>query len=133
MSDILKELEAILLANPLVSFVGNGIPTVPLASETNDVALYLQCTNVVPKLVRTSTKEDGYNYHMFPIIVVNVDCTEDPLRIFDVVDSLQLSLLNDSQLWNKATDRDIITVEFDNAEFYPKRGAIIAMEVIYGL
>ena len=132
-AELLVELEEIVKANSDLVYVASAEKVQPLASETNKTAAYINLTNNVPRLIKNSTKLDGYDNHAFFIIVVNVDCTEDKLLVYDVVDSIQRSLLNDSGIWTKLIDRDIINIEYDNAEFYPKRSAVIAIEVTHRL
>lgn len=128
--DLLIELEAILEANSLITHVGSSVNIEPLASESNDVAAYITLTNSVPRIAKGgSTGIDAYDIHTFFMLTINVDCTPDKFRIYDVVDSIQRGILNDSGIWTKLVDRDIINIEFDNAEFYPKRSAMIAIEV----
>ncbi len=130
--DLLLELEAILEANSLITFVGSSITIGPLASEPNDVAAYITLTNSVPRVSKGgSTGIDAYDIHTFFMITINVDCSTDKFRLYDVVDSIQRSLLNDSGIWTKLIDRDVINIEFDNAEFYPKRSAMMAIEAVH--
>lgn len=131
-AEILLELKEILVANQLVDYVSTQAVE-PLASETNPVAVYIQHTNVVPKVSRNSTSIEGYDYHGYYMLVVNVDCSEDEYKVYDVADSIQRSILSDSQIWGKLVDRDVLTIEYDNSEFYPKRSIAIALEVLFRL
>lgn len=132
-AELLIEVEDILKANSDLTYVTSAEKTQPLANETNPSAVYISLTNNVPTLVKNSTRIDGYDHHAFFILVVNVDCTEDKFHVYDVVDSVQRSLLNDSGIWTKLVDRNILNTEYDNAEFYPKRSAVIAIEATYRL
>lgn len=132
-AEVLLEIEAILKANPLINFVDISGPVTPLASEANSVAAYASCTNVVPKLHSAGTQLDSYTQHGFFVIVLNVDCTLDKLKVYDIADSVQRSILNDSTIWTHLVDRDIIAVEYDNAQFFPKRSVVVALEVTYRL
>ena len=132
-AEVLLELEAILQANASINFVDISGPVEPLASETNSVASYISCTNVVPKLYTSGPELDSYDMHGFFVITTNVDCSLDKLKVYDIADSIQRSILNDSTIWSHLVDRDIIAVEYDNAQFYPKRSVVIALEVTYRL
>jgi len=131
-AEILIELEAILKANPILSFVGVG-KVIPIAQETNNSAAYILLNNSIPRSKGTSPEIDNYDFSGFILISVNVDCTNNKYLIHDVVDSIQRSILNDQTVWLKIVDRDILSVEYDNAEFSPKRSAIVALEVTYRL
>lgn len=130
--DVLLEIKEILQANPSITVVSTG-KVEPLASETSDVAVYIQHPNVVPKSTRNSVNTDGYDYQGYYLLSVNVDCSADEYRVYDIADSIQRSLLSDSGIWGSLVDRDIITVEYDNSEFYPKRSMVIALEVTFRL
>lgn len=130
--EVLLEILEILKAEPTINAVSTG-KVEPLASETNQVAAYIQHPNVVPMLERNSPEADGYDYHGFYTIVCNVDCLDDEYKVYDVSDSIQRALLNDSGIWSKLVDRNIIAVEYDNSEFSPKRSVVIALEVIFRL
>lgn len=129
--ELLIELEEILKANSLITFISVSEKIEPLASEQNDVAVYTTLTNSIPKLNTSGPGLDDYNIHSFFMLTLNVDCTKDKYKIYDVVDSIHRSILNDTGIWLKVIDRDIINTEFDNAEFFPKRSAMIALEVVH--
>jgi hypothetical protein len=131
-AEVLIELEAILQANTDLEAIGIG-KVIPIAQETNRSAGYITFTNSVPRLVKNSTEMDGYDFHGFFVITINADCTDDKYLIYDLVDSVQRSILSDQTVWAKLIDRDIISTEYDNAEFSPKRSAILALEVVYRL
>jgi len=130
-AELLLELEAILKANTLLNIVVVADKALALAEETNKVAVYANLTNTVPKVTRSSVGMDGYDFHSFFLLTINVDCTNDAMLIYDVVDSISRSLLSDSALWDKLVDRDILSIEYDNAEFSPKRSAILALDAMY--
>jgi hypothetical protein len=130
---VLLELEEILKANNLIDKVESAKPIIAIAQETAKVATYISFISSSPRSKGTSPEMDNYDFHGFFTITVNADCVNDKLFIYDVVDSIQRSILNDSGIWNHLVDRDILTVEYDNAEFYPKRSAIVAIEVMYRL
>lgn len=129
--ELLIELEAILNSNSLITYVRTSQGIEPLASEQNTSAIYITLTNSIPKLNTSGPGLDDYNIHSFFMLTLNVDCTQDKYKIYDVVDSIHRSILNDAGIWLKVIDRDIINTEFDNAEFFPKRSAMIAIEVIH--
>jgi hypothetical protein len=129
-AEVLIEIKAILQANPMVTTVTIG-KAEALAAETSDVAVYIQHPNLVSTSSRNTIGADGYDYKGYYLLTVNVDCTADDYKIYDLADSLQRSLLTDSAIWSKLVDRDIITVEYDNYEFSPKRSMVIALEVTF--
>jgi hypothetical protein len=132
-SEVLVELEAILSASNLFDTVTSSMPIVPISQELNATAAYITFTNTVPELNKNLTSIDGYDLHGFYLITCNVDCIDNKYRVYDVLDSVQRSILNDDAIWNKLVDRNLISVEYDNAEFYPKRSATLILEVLYRL
>jgi len=131
-AEVIIEIVEILKANSDINMVSTG-KVEPLVSETVKVATYVQHPNVIPKLERNSPEADGYDYHGFYTIICNVDCLDNEYLVYDISDSIQRSLLNDSAIWDKLIDRNIIAVEYDNAEFSPKRSVVIAIEVVFRL
>lgn len=132
-SEVLIELEAILRSNSAFTAVFAAVPVIPLAQDTNQASAYITFTNSMPQLNKNLVGIDGYDFHGFFLITCNVDGAGDKYRIHTVMDSLQRSILNDSTIWSKLVDRNLISVEYDNAEFYPKRSATLILEVIYRL
>lgn len=132
-SEVIFELEEILKANTKIDIVTSCIPGTPLVQDTSKASAYISLTNMVPKIIRNSTELDAYDFHGFFLVTLNVNCEDNKFKIYDIVDDIQRSILNDQAIWGKLVDRDIISIEFDNAEFFPKRSAIIAIEVKYRL
>lgn len=132
-SEVLVELEAVLKANTRITSVRAGIPAVPLVQDTEAASAHISFTNTVPEMSRPLLGIDGYDFHGFFLITCNVDCTTSKYLVYEVVDSIQRSILEDSALWNTLVDRNLISVEYDNAEFYPKRSATVILEVLYRL
>jgi len=132
-AEILDELEAVLKASTLLDAVHVSLPTTPIVQETSHVAAYVQLIKTIPRLSSPSPEMDGYDFHGMFLITLNVDCQGDKNLVYDVVDGVQRAILNDSMIWNKLIDRDLIAVEYDNAEFSPKRVATCVLEVQYRL
>ncbi|MCI4436969.1 MAG: hypothetical protein JHC33_09205 [Ignisphaera sp.] len=132
-SEVIFELEEILKANTKINIVTSCIPGTPLVQDTSQVSAHISLTNAIPKIVRNSPELDAYDFNGFFLVTMNVNCEDNRFRIYDVIDDVQRSILNDHAIWGKLVDRDIISIEFDNAEFFPKRSAIIAVEVKYRL
>ena len=49
------------------------------------------------------------------------------------MDSISRSILIDEAIWTKLVDRDIISIEYDDLEFAPKREATLIMQARYRL
>ncbi len=130
-SKVLREIEAILKANVNITYATMAEKSISLAQETKSVAVYGHQTNSVPDIKRQGALVDSYDFHGFYILVVNVDCVGDKYKVYDIIDDIQKSLLKDTEIWGSLVDRNIVSCEYDNAEFYPKRSAIIGLEVIY--
>lgn len=129
---IVEELKAVFAANADVSFVSTGAVE-PLASESHDVAVYISPEEIATEPVFNTTKSNGYNRHMLVTLFCNVDCTDDNLRVFDIADSLERSLLTDTAIWGSLIDRDIISIVFDNQQSVNKRTVSVLLDVMYRL
>jgi len=125
---LVEELKAILGANTDITFVSTGALT-PLASETNDSAVYISVENIAANNERMNTNASGYDRHMLVNLYCNYDGTDDALGIYDFVDSVEQCILNDSSIWGNIVDRDLIAVEFDNQEHAPKRAVTLLFDL----
>jgi hypothetical protein len=132
-AEILDELEAVLNASTLLDAVYVSLPVTPIVQEVVGAAAYIQLIKAIPRLSAPSPEMDGYDFHGMFLITLNVDCTGNKNLVYDVVDGVQRAILNDSAIWSKLIDRDLIAVEYDNAEFSPKRVATFVLEVQYRL
>jgi len=132
-SEILLELEAILKANKEFNKIVVAESQLQTNQETEQVAIYLDITHAIPKVVRAEESTLAYDYSGMFLLTLNVDCSNDKFLLHNTVDSVQRSILNDNQIWGSLVDRDIVTIEFDNATSYPKRTAAIVLEVKYRL
>jgi len=132
-SEVLNEVESILKANPYIDQVVTLEQAVSLVKETNKTAVYINIANIVPKITRQVPDISGYDFHGFFSIVLNVNCKGDKTLIYDIMDSVYRSFLDDQMVWLKVVDRDILSTEFDNSEFFPMRSAIMILEITYRL
>lgn len=132
-SEVLNELTEVLKANTAMEYVDHSVPVTPIAQETFKTAAYVNLIKVVPRIEKASIGMDGYIFHGLFSVTLNVDCTDDKNLVYDLVDSLQRSVLNDAVIWSKLVDRDLLAVEYDNCEFNPKRVATMVIEVKYTL
>lgn len=130
-SRVLKEIEAILESCQDITKVHCAEPTKAIAAETDDVAAYIHQVSKAAELVRPGAFIESYDFHGFYTIILNVDCSLDKYKVYDIVDEVSRSLLKDTEIWGSLVNRDIVSCEYDNAEFYPKRSAIIGLEVTY--
>ena len=130
--EVLEELKGVLDSNADLTFVDYS-PVTPLAQEENSVAAYISLEQEVQSIARQRTDISGTNRTLLIPVTINVDCGVDKLLIYDIINSIETSILDDSQLWDKITDRDIITIEYDNAEAFPKRTAVMLLEIKYRL
>ena len=125
--EVLEEIAEILKANPQNPTVTIN-RLVPLAEASGDVLVDISLESVILNLTDNATGREGYLRTFLIHIHVGVESSEDLLRLFDVVDSLENSILADSDLWKLVTDRDIATLTYDHAKTLPYRGATILME-----
>ena len=131
--ELLVEIREILKANHLLDYVGISESVRPIAEEQSSAAAYAILVKSIPRLEKASDGIDGYEWSGLFTVTVNVDCTSDTFLIYDVVDSINRSILNDSAIWSKLVDRDLVAIEYDNCEFSPKRTATIVVEARYRL
>ena len=124
---VVEEIEAVLKANSLIDYVTTGA-LIPLAQETEEVAVYVSVMNVGLEPVRMSTNASGYDRHMLINIFCNVKCEDDPLKLLDITDSVEKSILTDNAIWTSLVDRDIISINYDDQEHSPIRGATMLFD-----
>ena len=128
--EILQELIAALQSNTDLDSVAL-VPVVKLEQELNQAALYVSLEGEILSIERQRIDVSGYTRTLMLPLTVNVDSDADPYKIYDVVNSVEATILNDGPIWDKIIDRNIVTIEYDNAEFYPKRTAVILLEIKY--
>ena len=128
--EVLEELKKVLESNTDLLFVDYS-PTVALAQELNKTAAYISLEHEVQSIARQRTDISGTNRTLFIPLTINVDSGVDKLFIYDIMNSVETSILDDSLIWDKITDRDIVTIEYDNAEAFPKRTAVMLLEIKY--
>ena len=124
---LVEELKAVLQANSTIDKVSTGA-LVALAQETEEVATYISVMNVGLEPSRMSTGTSGYDRHMLINVFCNVNCENDPLKLLDVTDSVEQSVLKDSKLWVSIVDRDLVAINYDDQEHFPKRGATMLFD-----
>lgn len=129
-SEILQELIALLKANTTLEHVAL-VPVEKLEQETHQTALYVSLEGEILSIERQRIDSGGYNRTLMLPLTLNVNSNDNPYRVYDVVNEVEATILNDELLWVKIMDRNLVTVEYDNAEFYPMRTAIILLEIKY--
>ena len=129
---LIEELEAVLKANKDLDKVSLGA-LVPLAQETEESAAYISVMNIGLEPVRLSTGVAGYDRHMLINVFCNVNCEEDPLKLLDIVDSIESSVLKDNALWSSIVDRDLVAINYDDQEHFPIRGATMLFDFSFRL
>jgi hypothetical protein len=129
-----------LISDELVAIIGDNEyvtkatdkPLVPLAQETEDVAAYIAIADVVPEVKRQGVSQGSYDRTAFVNIYVNVDHA-DHMHVFDVADSIERSILDDTPLWTYIIDRDVVNITFDDGQYLPKRIVTLTLEVTFKL
>lgn len=129
---VVEEIEAVLNANSLINHVSTGA-LIPLAQETEEVAVYISVMNIGLEPVRMSTNASGYDRHMLINIFCNVKCEDDPLKLLDVTDIVEKSILTDNAIWTSIVDRDLISINYDDQEHFPIRGATMLFDFSFRL
>ena len=125
--EVLIELQSILKANKLQPRVTVN-ELIPLAELTTDISVDIALESVIYDQDANSSGKSGYLRSFLINIHIGVYCKDELLRLMDVVDSLEGSILRDNALWEVIIDRDISTVTYDHAKSLPYRGATILME-----
>lgn len=128
--EVLQELIAVIQSNTELDHVAL-VPVAKLEQETHSSAVYVSLEGEILSIERQRIDSAGYTRTMILPLTINVDSGIDAFRIYDVVNSIESIILNDGPLWDKIIDRNIVTIEYDNAEFYPKRTAVILVEIKY--
>jgi len=129
---LVKEIEAILKANSDLETVSLGA-VVSLSQETASTAVYISVDSVVLEPNKASVTVNAYDRHLLVSLYCNVNEDSQPLLIYDIADSIERSLLKDNSLWTSIVDRDIVAVNFDSQEQYPRRAATLLLDVRYRL
>ena len=129
---IIEEIEAILKASSDVDFASTGALE-PLASESNQKAVYISLEEVAVESVRLNTNSSAYDRHMLISLYCNYDGSEDPLGVYDFIDGVEKSMLSDSAIWSSIVDRDIVAIDYDNQEHTPKRAITMLFDFTYRL
>lgn len=130
--EVPEELKAILETEPVLdSVVTDRFFNLP--AEVTGVNAYINIDGIEYELIKNSSKLSGYRTYFLAHISLNVDCGEDPLAVYDVVDKVNKALLDDTKLWNVVTDRDILSVTFDNSQLLPYRAATILVKLVTDL
>lgn len=125
---VIDELVELLQANSLKPVVTTN-EVKPLASVTEDVVVDVTLETVVFTTDQNSSGRSGYIRNFLFSLYVAAQCPNDKLTLMDVIDSLESSILKDSQIWEYIIDRDIVSVTYDHAEITPVRGATLVLEV----
>lgn len=129
---IVEELEIILGANEDIQFVSSGALE-PLASESNSSAVYISPETITFRPERLQTASSGYDRRVIVNLYCNYDGTDDALGVFDFIDSVERSILQDSDIWSTVLDRDLIAIEFDNHEHTPRRAVTMVFDISFRL
>lgn len=129
---VLTELKAILEASSLKPLTTiNRLQSAGEASE--DVYVDISLETVINALDGNTSGREGYRRTFLINVHILVDCKSDHLRIFDAVDTLEASILNDTELWKTVINRDIATINYDHGDTVPYRAATILVEAVIRL
>jgi hypothetical protein len=129
---ILEELKAVLEANSEIQKVSLGA-LLPLAQENSSAAVYISPETITLEPDKMHKGSAGYSRHLLINLYCNLDCGTDPLALLDFAESIESSILKDSQIWSTLVDRDIASVIFDEQELFPKRTCTILLDISYSL
>lgn len=130
--EVLLELKAILEASKLQPIVTIS-DLKPLTELTNDLTIDISLESVIYTQETQNSGRSGYMRNNMILVHVGVDCREDPTVLYDTVDEIENSILEDSDIWTVVVDRDITSVSYDHNETPPYRGATILMEALVRL
>lgn len=78
-----------------------------------------------PRVIGTGVS--SYDNGLFVRCIANVDCSDNPTEWCDVRDNIIQSMLKDSDIWNTAVDRDIVSVVYDDMVKFP----LMTMEILF--
>lgn len=129
---IVQELVAILTASKDLEKVSSSA-VIPLAQETAETAVYVGVVNVTSEIASTGLGLDSYDRNMTVSLYCNVDCKDDDNKIYDITDSIERTVLKDNDFWDTIINRDVVAVEYDAQEHFPKRSAVIILNIMFKL
>lgn len=124
---VLTELRDILHASSL-SPIATVSSLMSTAEATADIYADVSLETVLFSINQSTNGRDGYLRTFLINVHVLADCKDDKLRIYDVVDVLESSILNDNALWTVVINRDIASINYDHGETIPYRAATILVE-----
>ncbi len=128
--EVVKEVVTILEESPIFDKVSVEKVT-PLSEEDVNAAVYVGVKAISYENARASSGSCGYNRSLFITLDINLHCDESPLELLEIVDKTERTVLGDSKLWEVIINRDMVGVEFDELQFYPRRTATMLLEITY--
>ena len=100
---------------------------VALDQESDFASAYLipGADTFTPRVIGTGVS--SYDNSFFVRVIVNEDCTDNPLQWCITRDLIIQAVLKDSKLWSTAIDRDITSVIYDDMNSFPH----MTMELLF--
>lgn len=129
-STIVKEVLDVVTSCPSLSYTALSAP-VPTDQETNLTAAYINLDTVLPVLDKYRPDQTGYRRSLLFSITINSDCTDNLYALYDTVDAVEKTILDDNVLWGVIIDRNIASIDYDNSKYINKRTAMLLLEVTF--
>lgn len=123
---LLHDIKDILKTISGVNRVSHGKPT-PLTSEDTFTAIYISPTADSFELLSSGYDASKYDNFVYIRLVINMDCSDDELSWVSTRRKVIDAILNDSPIWSKIIDRDIVSAVHDDYSNYPKK----TMELLF--
>ncbi len=129
-SEVVTEVVDVLEQSTIFSKVA-VTKVMPLSEEDTSSAAYVGVKAISYEQDRQTSEACGYIRSLFLTIDINLHCDESPLELLDIVDKTERAILSDSKIWDVVINRDMVGVEFDELQFYPRRTATMLLEITY--
>ena len=123
---LLHDIKDILKTVDEVHRVSHGNPT-PLDSEDQFTSIYISPTADSFELISTGYDASKYDNFIYIRLIINMDCSDDELSWTRTRRKVIDAILNDSPIWSKIIDRDIVSAVHDDYSNYPRK----TMELLF--
>lgn len=130
MRDLLIDLEQILRTVPSINRVSHGKPFA-ISQEDAFTSVYIVPDATSYQPFKQGTAVSSYDNILYVKLYVNTLNETDPLAYTYVHSDIVKAVLDDSGLWSKVVDRDVLACTFDEYGEYPRKSFELLFELKY--
>jgi len=123
---VLHDIKDILSTIGEVNYVSHGKPK-PLNEEDTFTSVYILPTADNFKLESAGNGISSYDNFVYIRLIINMDCTNDDLSWVRTRRVIIDTILEDSPIWSRIVDRDIVSAVHDDYVNHPRK----AMEILF--